>query len=71
MDILFVARRQSNEDRLFLRWCTSLAEMSFEEYKEKVGWYNLVRKEQTKQVNSHENEQTEEEILAGVKNILG
>lgn len=72
MDILFVASKQKNEDRLYLRWCTSMSDKSFEEYKLQAGWervYGSKRLEDIK--NSPEDEQTEEEILAGVKEILG
>ena len=71
MDILFTAHKQKNEDRLFLRWCTSMSDKSFEDYKKQAGWEQVFGNIRRFQNKSHEKEQTEEEILAGVKEILG
>lgn len=47
-----------------------MTDMSFEDYKKKVGWNNFFRSgPQFKQDNSHE--ETEEEILSKVADILG
>ena len=71
MDVLYVAHKNKNEDRLYLRWCTSMSDKSFEDYKKQAGWdriFNMTRRFEDK---SQEKEQTEEEILASVKEILG
>lgn len=71
MDILFVAHKNKNEDRLYLRWCTSMSDKSFEDYKRQVGWGEVFGDIQRFQNKSQEKEQTEEEILASVRDILG
>lgn len=72
MDVLYVAHKNKNEDRLYLRWCTSMSSKSFEDYKKEAGWNRVFgdMKQRFKD-KSQEKEQTEEEILAGVKEILG
>ena len=72
MDVLYVAHKNKNEDRLYLRWCTSMSSKSFEDYKKEAGW-NRVFGEMTQRFDykSQQEEQTEEEILASVKEILG
>jgi len=69
MDILYCAHKQKNEDRLYFRWCTAMTDMSFEEYKQKIGWNTVFHERQYRQDNSHE--ETEEEILSKVADILG
>ena len=70
MDVLFVASKQKNEDRLYLHWCTSFSDKPFEEYKKQAGWERYYGKaRQITKENSHE-EETEEEILAKVAEIL-
>ena len=69
MDVLYVASRQQNEDRLFLQWCTSMSGTSFEEFKQKTGWNRIFGNERHTEENSHE--ETEEDILAQVADILG
>ena len=70
MDILFTAHKQKNEDRLFLQWCTSMSDISFDDYKKKVGWDQVFGNMRQTTDNSHK-EETEEEILAKVADILG
>ena len=70
MDVLYVAHKQKNEDRLFLQYCTSMSDMSFEEFKAKAGW-NKVFGRHEHIPKKPEKEETEEEILAQVKDILG
>lgn len=71
MDILFVASKQKNEDRLYLRWCTSMSDKPFEEYKKLAGWERVYGSKRFNNNSPEEKEQTEEEILAGVREILG
>ena len=71
MDVLFTAHKQKNEDRLYLRWCTSMSDKSFEDYKKQVGWERIFGNAKRFQDKSQEKEQTEEEILASVRDILG
>lgn len=71
MDVLYVASKQKNEDRLYLRWCTSMSDKTFEEYKQQAGWERVFGQKRFAINNPPEKEQTEEEILAGVKEILG
>lgn len=70
MDVLYIAHKQRNEDRLFLQWCTSMSDVSFEEFKTKAGW-NEVFERHEHIPEEPEKEETEEEILAQVKDILG
>ena len=71
MDVLYCAHKQQNEDRLYLRWCTSFSDVSFDEYKQKAGWDKIFNtRRQFTNDNSHEKEETEEEILAKVAEIL-
>lgn len=62
MDVLRCALRQNTEEKLFDRWiCYAQNEMSFEEFKRKINAGSNAP--QAKQ-------QTEEEILGGVRDIL-
>ena len=71
MDVLYVAHKNKNEDRLYLRWCTSMSDKSFEDYKKQAGWDRIFNATRRFNDKSQEKEQTEEEILASVKEILG
>lgn len=72
MDVLYVAHKQKNEDRLYLRWCTSMSDVSFEEYKTIAGWNKVFgRRDIEKSQPEQQKEETEEEILAKVAGILG
>ena len=48
-----------------------MSDKSFEDYKKQVGWERVFGNIKRVQDKSQEKEQTEEEILASVRDILG
>lgn len=60
MDVLFCAMEQKTEEMMFERWIHMMTDISFDEFKAKTGY----RKPQMK-------EESQEDILEGVKKIMG
>lgn len=60
MDVLFCAQRQHDEEMLFERWIHLLSDISFDDFKDKIGFNR-----------PHEPEKSQIEILQSVKKIMG
>ena len=72
MDILFTAQKQKQEDALYMRWINGVQfQMSFEDFKAQCGWNRIWQRNERRFNTEEPKEQTEEEILAQVKSIIG
>lgn len=60
MDVLFCANEQKNEEMLFNRWIHSFSDISFDDFKNKIGY----RRPQN-------DDEEPEDILGKVKKIMG
>lgn len=60
MDVLFCAQRQHDEEMLFERWIHQLSDISFDDFKDSVGFNR-----------PHEPEKSQSQILDSVKKIMG
>ncbi len=69
LDILFCAEKQVEEEKLYMRWIAGPQfEMSLSDFRKKLG---IRTTEQNVRGSESAKEETEEEILAKVKRIIG